>query len=369
MFPSYYGIVELILTDYCPFHCKYCFVKDKNECSTMSMDVVDKTFSLFNFLPRAIFMGGEPLVEVDLINKIITKYPNVNYQVVTSGLINLSYFAENIRPKVNKFDLQVSWDGFITSRENPEKVWDEIENVLKMGQGVQARCVISDVNALQFYNVFNLFAERHRKYPKFYADFTFAYVGDMEEFTPKIIECQLLQILYAAKEDNYSFFPQTISRYVHKYLTKDNCTGFCGIGNYAAIRPNGDVYPCTSVAHLGRYCVGNVLGGRLDFDSVPYLRHNTAPQCVDCPVLYMCGGGCKYERMLCNGNEWSHKVVEHRCAIMKAIYNAIDTFYSTLSIEEQYSLVDIVTKFHMWETSYLVQDKQSEIIKEQILRR
>ncbi len=70
----------------------------------------------------------------------------------------------------------------------------------------------------------------------------------------------------------------------------------CGAGNeYAAVTPEGDIYPCHQFAGNEAYKLGSVFDGALN----PNLRNvlvNTTlyskPECRACWAKYLCGGGC-----------------------------------------------------------------------------
>ncbi len=70
----------------------------------------------------------------------------------------------------------------------------------------------------------------------------------------------------------------------------------CGAGNeYAAVTPEGDVYPCHQFAGNEAYKLGSVFEGTLSPKLRDTLVHTTLyskPECRACWTKYLCGGGC-----------------------------------------------------------------------------
>lgn len=363
-FPQYINYVELILTDYCPFHCKYCFVSHKeNKELNMTMEIVDAVMHNFSSStpPRIIFMGGEPLTRIDFIKEIIMKYKGLAYQVVTSGLINVSEFLTDIRPLSSNFDFQISWDGFHSSRENPKKVWNTIEEIVKAGNGVQVRCVISNENVKELFNIYKFLLEKRDKYPCLSFDFTIAYQKNVEESFPNILSKEFKKIFNYFIETNFKvYFPFTFAKYIVNFFNK-KIKGFCGVGNYIAVRPNGDCYPCTSIASLGDFKYGNILDkSNLIISNEQLEKLRILPDsCFDCPIKTFCGGGCRYERILCGSLECN---VEHRCSIMKNLYNIIKSSISQLNKEKLDILCYNVNKKVLWSFTYDNERKRGKYV-------
>lgn len=70
----------------------------------------------------------------------------------------------------------------------------------------------------------------------------------------------------------------------------------CGAGfEYAAVTPEGDVYPCHQFAGNEEYKMGSVWDGRFDeslSERFSALTVGSRPACRDCWAKYYCGGGC-----------------------------------------------------------------------------
>lgn len=80
----------------------------------------------------------------------------------------------------------------------------------------------------------------------------------------------------------------------------------CGAGvEYAAVTPEGDVYPCHQFAGRGEYLMGSVLDGGFSPDiSARFkgLDANSREECRGCWAKYFCGGGCAAANLTVNGD-------------------------------------------------------------------
>lgn len=80
----------------------------------------------------------------------------------------------------------------------------------------------------------------------------------------------------------------------------------CGAGvEYAAITPDGDIYPCHQFVGEAKYKMGNVMTGEFDGSiREEFIDCNilTKPQCSACFAKYYCAGGCAANAYKYNGD-------------------------------------------------------------------
>jgi uncharacterized protein len=93
----------------------------------------------------------------------------------------------------------------------------------------------------------------------------------------------------------------------------------CGAGDeYAAITPEGDIYPCHQFIGKAEYKMGSVLDGSFD-PSVQKIFQNssvyTKESCGNCFAKYFCSGGCAANSVTHEGN--INKTNAVYCALMK----------------------------------------------------
>ncbi|MEG2377084.1 MAG: thioether cross-link-forming SCIFF peptide maturase [Clostridia bacterium] len=108
----------------------------------------------------------------------------------------------------------------------------------------------------------------------------------------------------------------------------------CGAGyEYAAVTPDGDVYPCHQFVGKDEYCMGNVQEGTFDHEiSKKFMSLNvcTRKECQTCWARYYCSGGCSAANLNTNGNletpyELGCELLKKRleCAIMLKVHAAV----------------------------------------------
>ena len=108
----------------------------------------------------------------------------------------------------------------------------------------------------------------------------------------------------------------------------------CGAGyEYAAVTPEGDVYPCHQFVGKEEYRMGNVCDGTFNKEiSDEFMGYNicTRESCKKCWAKFYCSGGCSAANLNMNGNleesyelgcEMERKRLE--CAIMLKVHEAL----------------------------------------------
>jgi uncharacterized protein len=105
-----------------------------------------------------------------------------------------------------------------------------------------------------------------------------------------------------------------------------NCGAGCG---YAAVTPDGAVYPCHRFAGKPGYKMGSVLDGTFDAAISKKFFDNTLlnkPKCRACWAKYYCGGGCAANSAdFCGAIEEPY---EAACALMKKRLECALAIYS-----------------------------------------
>ena len=122
--------VVFIVTQDCQLRCNYCYLVGKNTSGKMTWETAKKIVDFLMSMPvvedEAIFdfIGGEPLLEIDLISKIsdylVEKMESTNhpwlkkysFRFTTNGL---AYSSEKVQNYINKYkdilSVQISIDG------------------------------------------------------------------------------------------------------------------------------------------------------------------------------------------------------------------------------------------------------------------
>ena len=353
----------LMVTEFCPLRCEYCYIKDRatmNEFPYEWMEKIKHMFTCFN-KPRLVFFGGEPLVKVDLIKKIVENYSNdFQFQVVTNGCVNFHKFMDEVyEPYRNNFDVQISWDGNTTTRpfvngdKTYENVYSNIIEELEKGRILVGRAVLNEDSVKCFYQTFDTYRMLNRKY-KFGGDFTIAHQPSFKESYAKNLYNQTKMIFQSIREDFHKderlYIPDLLLKIITNIIEQKEVIS-CDIGTHVVIKPNGDVYPCTILSQQDeRFKLGN-LNTNVDTEIITDLRYKSKCQ-KDCAFKSLCDGGCRYERIINFPNNWKCEVCSHSCDIYESLYNVTKEFLDSLNEEENTILLKVINSYNLFKVSY-----------------
>ena len=352
-----------MVTEFCPLRCKYCYIKDRatmNEFPYEWMEKIKHMFTCFN-KPRLVFFGGEPLVKVDLIKKIVENYSNdFQFQVVTNGCVNFHKFMDEVyEPYRNNFDVQISWDGNTTTRpfvngdKTYESVYSNIIEELEKGRILVGRAVLNEDSVKCFYQTFDTYRMLNRKY-KFGGDFTIAHQPSFKESYAKNLYNQTKMIFQSIREDFHKderlYIPDLLLKIITNIIEQKEVIS-CDIGTHVVIKPNGDIYPCTILSQQDeRFKLGN-LNTNVDTEIITDLRYKSKCQ-KDCAFKSLCDGGCRYERIINFPNNWKCEVCSHSCDIYESLYNVTKEFLDSLNEEENTILLKVMNSYNLFKVSY-----------------
>ncbi|MDR1615862.1 MAG: thioether cross-link-forming SCIFF peptide maturase [Syntrophomonadaceae bacterium] len=125
----------------------------------------------------------------------------------------------------------------------------------------------------------------------------------------------LLEAYHKGRE--ISFFHYNLDLQKGPCLAKRNSG--CGAGTeYAAVTPEGDIYPCHQFIGKDEFKMGNVIDKRVDrllSDRFAGSNLNNKSRCEACWARYFCGGGCHANHYFTNNDLL--KPVEVSCSMHK----------------------------------------------------
>lgn len=324
--------ITFIVTKDCQLACKYCYLVGKNEKERMSWPVAKAAIDYIldheddpNFRQESViwdFIGGEPFLEIDLIDKICDYlktemfrrnhhwFNSYRFSFSTNGI---NYDSDKVQRFVTKnrdhLSIGITIDG--TRRKHDlNRIWkgdgpergsyaDVVRNIpLWLSQfsnaGTKVTISTADIpyikeSVLHLYNLgihevnINVVFEDVWK-----AGDDLLFEQQLTELADQIIEKRYFE--------NYacSFFNDTIGRPLDPELENQN---WCGAGMMMAIDAAGNFYPCTRFAAYSLrskkpIIIGNIRDGIDDNKLRPFLtldRTTQSPQkCLDCEVASGC---------------------------------------------------------------------------------
>lgn len=336
---AFKGIAKTItfsVTEECNLACRYCYMTGKNSKNKMSFETAKKTvdYILSNrelFNEEAVvweFVGGEPFIEIDLIDRIsdyikqqmyILNHPWFNKYMFSFATNGLLYST----PKVQRYIAKNSTHISIGISIDGNKIKHDLQRVKKDGSGSYDDVMKSVPLWLkQFPNAATKSTFAHDDLPYLKdsiislwnngittvaANVVFEDVW--EDGDDKVFENQLTEladyILDNKLWNDYSvrFFNPTAG---HPYLEDDFKRNYCGAGKMLAIDYKGDFFPClrfldfTLNNHKG-WCIGNAEVG-INTDKLrPFIaltmESQSKKECLECEVASGCAWctGCNYD--------------------------------------------------------------------------
>ncbi|WP_368489029.1 radical SAM peptide maturase, CXXX-repeat target family [Clostridium sp. BJN0013] len=373
--------ITFIVTEDCNLRCKYCYEIHKNNKKSMPFSVAKKAvdYIIENsniFKSQAViwnFIGGEPLLEIDVIDKIADYIKMKTFKenhpwaymyrfcISTNGILyNNDKVQQFLKKNPNKVSIGISIDGTKT-KHDLQRVYkdghgsydDVVKNIpLWLSQfpnNAQTKVTIgsSDLKYVKD-SIIHLWNLGIKDVP---ANVVFEDVwkdGDDLIFEEQLK--QLADYIIDNKLWNYyntSLFDESIGRpYNKEDLNRNNC----GAGLMLSIDPYGNLYPCLRYSDFCMennegYTIGNINDG-IDFDKVrPFIGVTTKTQsdneCIDCEIAKGCGWcqGFNYDSSEIPTN---YKRAKFICKMHKARCRANDYYWDklreTFAIERNHKL-------------------------------
>lgn len=347
--------ITFIVTKDCQLACKYCYLVGKNTQERMSWETAKKAIdyildneyeSNFNFDSVVWdFIGGEPFLEIDLIDKICDYikqelylrnhhwFNSYRFSFSTNGLNYASEKVQNyIKKNIEHLSIGITIDGTKQLHDinrvykNSEcGSYDEVvKNIplwLKQFPHGATKVTISTSNIPYIHeSVLHLFSLGIHE-----VNINCVFENVWKEGDDVLLEEQLMMLAdsmidYDLYKDNVcSFFFEYLGKPLDRKLQNRN---WCGAGMMLSIDAAGNFYPCTRFAQYSlrdkeAWIIGNIYDG-IDKNKLrPFLTLDrctqSTPECVACEVAE----GCAW----CQGENYdaaqTHTIFERATAICK----------------------------------------------------
>lgn len=320
--------ITFIVTKDCQLACKYCYLVGKNNQERMSWDTAKAAIDYILDNKQLCntksvvwdFIGGEPFLEIDLIDKICDYikielytrnhhwFNSYRFNFATNGINYGSEKVQNyVRKNISHLSIGITIDG--TPRKHDlNRVYkssdtgsyaDVARNIplwLSQFPDAGTKVTISS-NDIPYIceSVLHLFSLGIHE-----VNINCVFENVWKANDDKLFEEQLIMLADAMIDDDLfednacSFFDERIGKPLDKDLDNQN---WCGAGKMLAVDAAGNFYPCTRFAAYSLrskqpIIIGNVRDG-IDKNKLrPFLtldRCTQSPQrCIDCDVASGC---------------------------------------------------------------------------------
>lgn len=320
--------ITFIVTKDCQLACKYCYLVGKNSKERMSWEVAKQAVDYVlnqesEFKEESViwdFIGGEPFLEIELIDRICDYiklelyrrnhhwFNSYRFSFSTNGI---NYHEEKVQRYIEKnhnhLSVGITIDGTRQKHDlnriykNSERgSYDDVVKNIPLwqsqfpGSGTKVTISSADLPYIKE-SVLHLF---ELGIPEVNINCVFEDVW--KEGDDKILEQQLLELADAIIDNNLyennvcSFFQEHLGKPLDKKLQNQN---WCGAGKMLAVDAAGMFYPCTRFAQYSlrdkkAWIIGNVrdgidknkLRGFLTLDRCT----QSTQECIDCEVAEGC---------------------------------------------------------------------------------
>lgn len=320
--------ITFIVTKDCQLACKYCYLVGKNEKERMPWEIAKRAIDYIldhedEMREESVvwdFIGGEPFLEIDLIDKICDYlktemfrrnhhwFDSYRFSFSTNGI---NYDSDKVQKFIYKnhdhLSIGITIDGTEvkhdlnriykgTGKGSYQSVVRNIPLWLKQFPGAGTKVTISseDIPYIKE-SVLHLYSLGIHE-----VNINCVFEDVWKEGDDKLFEAQLLQLADAIIDGDYytdyacSFFSEYMGKPLDCVLQNQN---WCGAGRMLAVDAEGNFYPCTRFAQYSlrskkAWIIGNIYDG-IDKNKLrPFLVLDRCTQstqeCIDCEVAEGC---------------------------------------------------------------------------------
>ncbi|MBC3887883.1 radical SAM protein [Acetobacterium paludosum] len=326
-------LIVLWTTSRCNLNCKYCYAAAWEKRADMDFETAKAALDYFADCSMKVqFAGGEPLLNVDLICRVV-EYAKSNdydvaFQMQTNGTLITPEIATGI--KKMKIAVGVSLDGPPAINEKLRGKTNAAVNGIKLlGQaGIRANinAVVTKQNVSELPNLVT-FAFYLGNVPGIGLDLIREAGNAKSGLVEKASPLQLTTALKGMQRKSEELF-RLSGRWVKlreieaaknrlkcSSCAKDYCYAACG--RSFVILPDGDVYPCGSLIDKYEYFMGNIKYGKM---KVITLAKIMSDNCRDCSYYSICPGGCP-SRLIVNNIITEEQSLD--CVLKKTAFDMV----------------------------------------------
>lgn len=359
----------LNVSQICNLNCVYCY-GDEGEYGSRGLMKADTAYKAVDWLIKSsgdkktviiTFFGGEPLLNFNLIQKVVTyakeQAPLFNKRALFTITTNGCFLDKRVIDYLNQenFSIVVSCDGDLKSQQinRPFKssvgshklIENNITNLItsrKLKSNTSARITVTKQNAdlqthvaylskLGFKKVnwaeaiFSSESPKKEQFKLSYDDY-----NKLSAYFDFLVDITILAI------KNREFPADTrLIPHITRLYNKSKRYFFCGVGRgIVGISIDGDIYPCHRFVGDDNYKIGNVRKGTaLEYKSILNMGVDNNI-CRACWAKYFCGGGCVHEYN-CSTDAEKNTPSEEGCRLIKKSIESAIYVYNCLTSEDK----------------------------------
>jgi uncharacterized protein len=313
---------KMMLTDQCNMACHYCFERNSKKSKTpMSYETAVKAidFLVNNSSETEYFIdffGGEPLLEFELMKKIVDYWHSSEYsssrrmtfRMITNGTLlnaDVSRFCKD-----SSVEIVVSLDGgkavhdknrvFVSGHPTYDVILRNIVTANEISRDTyQVLCTIPKNNSdflESAQHLLSLPLKRVTFQPEHACESDFeSNLNEEAIYRADQMERLLITLLRENRIKDIlriSNFKKTISALVRKHRFYYACFAWKSL---LTISPEGELFPCPHYAGLRRDSLGNFMDDSIDLGRTSdywKLTVDANQTCSSCWARYLCGGLC-----------------------------------------------------------------------------
>ena len=333
------NVCYMIMSEQCNLACKYCFLGN-NDCEkrsnflleNMSIETAEKAINFFirqikesgldteENNPVLIFYGGEPLMNFKVLEYIAGRINelrseekcirNIEMSMVTNGLL----LDEARISKLHELGvaIAISIDGFTEDANNMRidvsgkpvfsRILDKLDLCKKMGVEVSLSVTLSEEtikNTKDILKLVDTYGVKAFGFNIMMSSDTFIVPQSYNEAAAQFIIDEFIELRdRGIYEDRMMRKLKSFSK-AQVYFSDCAATA----GGQIVIAPNGQVGICHGCLHDKKYFVAHINDDDfvavkdknfIEWSQLTPLNHE---ECLDCPALGICGGGCPVNAM------------------------------------------------------------------------
>ena len=332
----------------CNFSCRHCI---QNNCSSnkiqknINTKVINYINDLISIRPDSfpkltlVFWGGEPLLYIDIIKKIINIYNDkLRYSIITNGSLLTDELVEYIND--NDIYITLSYDGKNTDKVRNINILED-KNILDLFLKIKNKSICSILSAYN-YDIQELFEDIENKIGK---DIPISiepfkitwdmpkdlYTFDLTDYQTKLhnlAKKALNDILFTNTSREAMFFYSYLSKLCKKENKKLNCGQMYNVMN---IDLDGNVYNCHNCSSI----VGTVDEIKLELckKQDEWVDKNKPLKCDNCEFKNICNYGCPND-IIIDGERATCKINKILFKEVFWLANEIENSFLDIDLEE-----------------------------------